>query len=413
MAKKQVPELRFKGFEGEWEEKELGEVASFAKGYGYSKNDLLNAGDPIVLYGRLYTNYQTVITNVDTYTLKKKGSIFSSGNEVIVPASGETPEDIARASAVKQPNTILGGDLNIIYPNNAINPIFLALNISNGYTKNELSRKAQGKTIVHLHNSDLADLSLSFPKNIEQTKIGAFFQNLDSLIALRQRKHDKLLTVKKGMMEKMFPKEGADVPELRFKGFTGKWENRTFGELMEISSAARVHKAEWRNEGVPFFRSSDVVSAFRNEENTKAYISHELYRELSALSGCLQLNDILVTGGGSIGIPYLVKSNEPLYFKDADLLWFKNSSEIYSAFLYYFLSTSVFTTYIKTITHIGTISHYTIEQAKSTPIQLPHKNEQSKIADFFQRLDSLISLHARELDKLKNIKKACLEKMFV
>ncbi|MPL85643.1 hypothetical protein SDC9_31615 [bioreactor metagenome] len=264
-----------------------------------------------------------------------------------------------------------------------------------------------------INRNELDVYKFNSPKFKEQTRIGRFFQNLDTLIALHQRKHDKLLAVNKSMLEKMFPKDGADVPEIRFKGFTGKWDRKTLGEMMEISSAARVHKEEWTNDGVPFFRSSDVVAAFKGEVNKKAFISYGLYKKLSTISGCVQSNDIFVTGGGSIGIPYLVKSNEPLYFKDADLLWFKKCAGIDCVYLYTFLTTTLFSKYIKNITHIGTISHYTIEQAKATPIMLPKKDEQIKVAAFFQDLDSLISLQQRELDMLKNIKKACFERMFV
>ncbi len=104
--------IRFKGFEGEWGKKKLGEMADFSKGQSYSKSDLIEAGTPIVLYGRLYTNYQVVIDDVDTYALAKQSSIYSNGREVIVPASGETSEDIARASAILEKDVLLGGDLN-------------------------------------------------------------------------------------------------------------------------------------------------------------------------------------------------------------------------------------------------------------------------------------------------------------
>ena len=114
-----------------------------------------------------------------------------------------------------------------------------------------------------------------FPKEKEQTKIGNTFQKLDSLINQHQQKHDKLLNVKKALLEKMFPKKGADVPEIRFKGFDTTWEEKTLGELLTITSASRVHKNEWTASGVPFFRSSDVVSDYKGEPNKKAFISFE------------------------------------------------------------------------------------------------------------------------------------------
>ena len=121
--------------------KELKNVAEFSKGYGYSKNDLKESGTPIILYGRLYTKYEIIIDEVDTFVAAVPNSIYSTGNEVIVPASGETAEDIARASFVQISGILLGGDLNVIKPNSLINPIFLALTISNGNQKKELSKR--------------------------------------------------------------------------------------------------------------------------------------------------------------------------------------------------------------------------------------------------------------------------------
>lgn len=199
-----VPELRFAGFADDWEERKLGELASFSKGNGYTKNDLVEFGEPIILYGRLYTKYETVIEKVDTFVNKKDKSIISEGSEVIVPASGESSEDISRASVVGKSGIILGGDLNIIKPVNYIDSIFLALTISNGSQQKEMSKRAQGKSVVHLHNSDLKQVNLLYPKLEEQQKIGSFFKQLDITIALHQRKLDLLKEQKKGFLQKMF-----------------------------------------------------------------------------------------------------------------------------------------------------------------------------------------------------------------
>ncbi|ANT57621.1 restriction endonuclease subunit S [Bacillus pumilus] len=199
-----VPEIRFPGFSGEWGKKRLKDLATFAKGIGYSKSDLVEEGEPIILYGRLYTKYQTVIEEVDTFTKIKEKSLISKGYEVIVPSSGETSEDIARASVVKRPDIILGGDLNVIYPCDEINSIFLALAISNGKQQKELSKKAQGKSVVHLHNSDLKEVNLYYPKREEQTQIASFFKQLDKTIALHEQELDILKQTKKAFLQKMF-----------------------------------------------------------------------------------------------------------------------------------------------------------------------------------------------------------------
>ncbi|MDA0911834.1 MAG: restriction endonuclease subunit S, partial [Proteobacteria bacterium] len=254
-----VPEIRFKGFSGEWKNLVLGGNARFSKGQGYSKSDLVTSGSPIILYGRLYTKYQTVITEVDTFVNEKSKTIKSIGGEVIVPASGESPEDISRASVVNDPNVILGGDLNVIYPDRKIDSIFLALAISNGRIKKELSSKAQGKSVVHIRNLDLADLSLLLPsKNPEQIKIGNYFQKLDTLINQHQQKHDKLTNIKKAMLEKMFPKAGATMPEIRFKGFSGEWIGKKLNDEVEFFSGLTYSPNDIRKFGTLVLRSSNV-----------------------------------------------------------------------------------------------------------------------------------------------------------
>ncbi|GAA5166261.1 restriction endonuclease subunit S [Viridibacterium curvum] len=203
------------------------------------------------------------------------------------------------------------------------------------------------------------------------------------------------------------------APGIRFGAFSGDWDEKVLGELFPITSAARVHKNEWTKSGVPFFRSSDVVSHFKGQANAKAFISVELYEELSAKVGRIKKGDMLVTGGGSIGIPFLVENDDPLYFKDADLLWFKIREAVDSHYLYTLLSAAPFRRYLKSISHIGTIAHYTVEQAKGTPVTLPRdSDEQTKIGDYFHELDSLIGLHQRKHEKLVALKKSMLQKMF-
>ena len=187
-----------------WEQCKLVDVAEFSKGNGYSKGDLCDVGTPIILYGRLYTKYETAIKEVDTFVIPKEGSVYSRGGEVIVPASGETAEDIARAATVENAGILLGGDLNVVTPNKSINSTFLALSISNGEPQKELAKKAQGKSVVHIHNEEIKELNISFPKRDEQDSVSAYFANLDHLITLHQRELEKLQNIKKSLLEKMF-----------------------------------------------------------------------------------------------------------------------------------------------------------------------------------------------------------------
>ena len=185
--KSDAPAIRFKGFSDAWEQRKAIDIADYSKGNGYSKGDLTDAGTPIILYGRLYTKYQFAISEVDTFAVPRNGAVYSQGNEVIVPASGETAEDIARASAVEKSGVLLGGDLNILRPFDFINPLFLALAISNGEPQKELAKKAKGKSVVHIHNTDIQEVTIVYPSRTEQDRIVSVFRQLDHLITLHQR----------------------------------------------------------------------------------------------------------------------------------------------------------------------------------------------------------------------------------
>ena len=202
------------------------------------------------------------------------------------------------------------------------------------------------------------------------------------------------------------------APKLRFKEFDGDWTSKQLGKIIGISSASRVFKEQWQDSGVPFFRTSDVVSIFKNKENEKAYISLELFEELAKKSGKIKQGDLLVTGGGSIGIPYLVPNDQPLYFKDADLLWMKSSGIVEGSFLYNFFISPKFREYLKSISHTGTISHFTIEQAKATPFGFPSKEEQTKIASFLSNVDEKISQLTQKHQLLSQYKQGMMQKLF-
>ena len=201
-----IPELRFSGYTDAWVKYELSELAKFSKGRGYSKSDLVKAGYPIILYGRLYTNYETTISTVtDTFVSADLNSIKSEIGDVIVPGSGETAEDISRASTIDISGIILGGDLNIIKPDKQVlDSIFLAITISNGSQQRELTKRAQGKSVVHLHNSDLERILVYLPSKNEQTKIGNFFTKLDKVITVNERELKKLKELKKSYLNDMF-----------------------------------------------------------------------------------------------------------------------------------------------------------------------------------------------------------------
>ena len=400
---RKVPEIRFDGFWGDWEERELRLLADFTRGRGYSKSDLVEEGFPIVLYGRLYTRYETVISQVDTFVKDRSNAVISKGNEVLVPSSGETAEDISRASVIEQAGVILGGDLNIVYPSNKIDSVFLALCISHGSSQLEMMKRAQGKTVVHLHNLDLKTINLHYPHRKEQTAIGSFFRNLDDTITHKKQQHEKTLTIQKALLEKMFPKKGATVPEIRFEGFEGNWEVRKLGDMGSVEMCRRIFKEETTTKGdVPFYK----IGTFGGIPD--AYIERVQYEEYKNKYLFPDIGDVLISAAGTLGRA-VVYHGEDAYFQDSNIVWLRiDKKELTNVFLQYFYLIAKWDGIEGT-----TIKRLYNSNILSTEIDLPGIEEQSAIGNFFRNLDDLIEAKRQEIEKLQNIRNACLNKMFV
>ena len=376
-------------------------AAKFSKGNGYSKRDLIESGTPIILYGRLYTKYETSISDVDTYVEAKEGSIYSKGGEVIVPASGETADDIARAATIDKSGILLGGDLNVVMPNEDINPAFLAISISNGNSQRELAKKAQGKSVVHIHNEDIGNLIVPFPTKAEQNKIVDYFSNIDNLITLHQRKLQHIKDFKKAMLQKMFPKKGEKYPEIRFPEFTDAWEQRKFGDVGSVAMCKRIFKGQTSDKGeVPFYK----IGTFGGKPD--AFISRELFNEYKTKYPYPNKGDILISASGSIGRTVEFTGKDE-YFQDSNIVWLKHESEIDNNFL------KVLYSVVEWSCEGSTIKRLYNDNFLKTEFMLPQIDEQIKLGTFFASLDNLITLHQRELENLKKLKKACLQKMFV
>ncbi|MBS1599053.1 MAG: restriction endonuclease subunit S [Bacteroidetes bacterium] len=201
-----VPRLRFPEFEGSvtWEEKIFGDVATFLKGKGISKIDIVQNGNlPCIRYGELYTYYKETIDSIKSYTnLSPDELVLSTGNDVIIPASGETKEDIATAACVLNSGIALGGDLHII--RSKMNGVFLSYFLNNA-KKREIAQLAQGYSVVHLYSEQLKKLNICIPKFEEQQKIADCLSSLDELITSQTEKIETLKLHKKGLMQQLFP----------------------------------------------------------------------------------------------------------------------------------------------------------------------------------------------------------------
>ena len=398
-TKRNVPKLRFPGFTDPWEQRKLGEVATFGKGFGFSKSDFAEDGEQLFHYGRLYTDYECVIRSVDTHAAPKDGAVFSTGGEVVTPSSGETAEDIAIASAIVSPGIMLGGGLNIVRPCSQLDPVFLALSISSGQQHYDLARRAQGKSVVHLYNDDLAKSFLVMPRQIkEQREIGRFFETFDDLITLRQRELDHVKLMKRGLLQKMFPKDGADTPEIRFPGFADPWEQRKFSDLTDRVSI------QSSDPDLPQVEYEDIISGegtlnkdLRDKEGGKTgikfYAGDVLYGKLR---------------------PYLMNWLYPQFNGVAvGDFWVLRATECDSSFLYRLIQTDSF----QRLANVSSGSKmpradWNLISQSFFAVPVDHA-EQKVIAKSLAELDSLITLRQRELDHVKLLKKSLLQQMFV
>ncbi len=203
-------------------------------------------------------------------------------------------------------------------------------------------------------------------------------------------------------------------PRLRFKGFAGAWEIEKIGNLMNVTSVKRIHQSDWTSEGIRFLRARDIVAFSKGEKiEEPLFISEKKYKEYSELSGKVKIGDLLVTGVGTIGVPYLIENEEPIYFKDGNVIWFQNKNTVNGLFFYYSFLDDFIQGFIIETAGIGTVGTYTIDTGKKTPIFLPPtKPEQTAIGNFFRRLDSQIAESRAVLEKSRQLKKAMLAKMF-
>ena len=394
-----------------WVQRKLGGLAEFSKGNGYSKSDLTPTGTPIILYGRLYTKYETVIDDFDTFAEMKDKSVISSGGEVIVPSSGETAEDISRASVVGKAGIILGGDLNIVKPRPEIHPAFLAITISNGNQQKELSKRAQGKSVVHINNSDLKDVTLQLPTLLEQAAIGNFFNILDTTITRHKRKLELLKGLKKAYLQQMFPQGDKLVPNIRFGGFVDVWNEKQLKYIFIKGGSGGTPTStnkDFYDGNIPFLSISDITNSNGIVTKTEKSITELGLSNSSAWivpKGAICL--AMYASIGKFAILNIDVATSQAFYN----MVFEN--EIIRDFMFHTFSlyqeTNLYTTLIST----GTQANLNADKIRNIMVLLPNDEEQKLICAFFNSLNSKIRYQQTQLGKLKQLKQAYLQKMFV
>ena len=405
------PKIRFKGFTETWEQRKL-------ETYLQEYNEVTSTNNQ---YPALTSSRKGLFLQTDYFS----GNQVASENNIgynVVPYGYFTYRHMSDDEVFHfNLNDIVDkGIVSTLYPvfttSKELDSKYLQYQLNYGEEFSRFARlQKQGGSRTYMYLNKLRKLSLTMPNTLdEQKEISAILSTLDHFITLHQRKCENLKKLKKFMLQKLFPQNGENVPKVRFLNFTDTWEQRKLGNIMEVASVKRIHRKDWTDSGVRFLRARDIVSHFKNEkQNDCLYISKEKYDECSALSGKVSVGDLLVTGVGTIGIPYLVNDLNPIYFKDGNIIWFKNGSKINGFFLYYSFIGNEIQNFINVLSGTGTVGTYTIESGKKTSISLPDKLEQQKIGNFLKHLDHLITLHQSKCDKLKEVKKYMLQNMFI
>lgn len=408
MAKK--PNIRFAGFEDDWEQRKLGEWGNFYYGKSCPKWSVTeDATIPCIRYGELYTKFGAKIDKVYSYTnMPIEDLRFSKGTEVLIPRVGENPMDYNHCTWLSMPDVAIGEMISVFNTDN--NPLFTAT-MFNATLQKEFAMRVEGGSITNLYFEKLKNIEVLFPSNDEQEKIATYFDTLDYLITLHQRKCDELKKVKKFMLQKMFPKKGEKNPEIRFDGFTNDWEQRKLGEIYGSIGNAFVGTATpYYVEQGHFYLESNNVKDGQINHNSEIFINDEFYEKQK--DKWLHTGDMVMVQSGHVGHAAVIPEELDNTAAHA-LIMFRNPKEkIEPYFFNYEYQTNKTKKKIENITTGNTIKHILASDMQKFVVDVPKYEEQKVIADYFTNLDHLITLHQRKCEELKNVKKYMLQNMF-
>jgi len=414
--KKMKPEIRFKGFTDDWEERKLGEMAET---FEYGLNAAAIDYDGINKYIRItdiddetrefstvkLTSPGTNLEIADNYKLKEGDLLFARTGASV----GKTYHYKVSDGLVYYAGFLIRArikpeyDIEFVFQNSLTNEY-------NNFIR--LTSQRSGQPGVNAQEYSV--FKLMAPKLSEQSKIGTFFKYIDHIITLHQRKYHKLVTMKKSMLEKMFPKNGSDVPEIRFKGFNEAWEEKELGKISDVTKLAGFEFTKY-----VVYSDEGTIIALRglNVKNGNIILADVKYIDQSDFSKLnrskLFKDDILLTYVGTVGELAIIPEDNK-YYLAPNVARIRLINGINSQFVIQMMGNKTY--YDKIIFPLIATSSQpalSMENVRKFILKLPRYEEQNKIGTYFKRLDTLTTLHQRELEKLKNIKKACLEKMFV
>ncbi|WP_270376029.1 restriction endonuclease subunit S [Enterococcus thailandicus] len=405
MMSKKSPQLRFEGFTDDWEERKLGELSNIVGGGTPSTSNPEYWDGDIDWYAPAEIGEQSYVSKskktITELGLKKSSArILPVGTVLFTSRAG-----IGNTAILGKEATTNQGFQSIVPDQNKLDSYFI-------YSRtNELKRYGEvtgaGSTFVEVSGKQMSKMSIMIPELSEQRKIGSFFKQLDDTITLHQRKLDLLKEQKKGYLQKMFPKAGEKIPELRFAGFADDWEQRKLSEGTSKIGDGLHGTPNYSDNGNVFFINGN------NLVNGKIVITKEtkLVTESNQSKDDKLLNrdTILMSINGTIGNLAWYNNERVMLGKSAAYLMVSNFDK---KFIFSYLQTSTIKNYFLNNLTGTTIKNLGLKTIRDTTLFVPTLEEQQKIGSFFQQLDNTIALHQLKLDLLKEQKKGFLQKMF-
>ena len=411
---KLTPDVRFGGFSNAWEQRELGKLGNTFTGLsGKTKEDFGHGDAKFITYMNVFSNSIANFNGTECVEIDDKQNQVKFG-DVFFTTSSETPEEVGLSSVWldNTENIYLNSFCFGYRPTKKFDPYYLAFMLRSPSIRKNFIFLAQGISRYNISKSKVMEIKVPIPELAEQERIGGLFRQLDNLITLHQRKLSELENVKKAMLLKMFPKEGQPVPEIRFKGFTDAWEQRELGKLGNtFTGLSGKTKEDFGHGDAKFITYMNVFSnSIANFNGTE----------------CVEIDD--KQNQVKFGDVFFTTSSETPEEVGLSSVWLDNTENIYlNSFCFGYRPTKKFDPYYlafmlrspsirKNFIFLAQgISRYNISKSKVMEIKvpIPELAEQERIGGLFRQLDNLITLHQRKLKKMKNIKKAFLEKMFV
>ena len=399
-----VPKIRFKGFTDVWEQRKFGDYGTVSMCKRIFKNETSDSGDiPFYKIGTFGGKADAFISN-EKYEYYKSKFSYPNKGDILLSASG-TIGRIVEYTGEKA----YFQDSNIVWLNHneGIKNVFLKVLYPTVKWDG-----IEGSTIKRLYNSNFLNTCINIPNTLEQEKIGELFTNLDNLITLHQRKCDTLVNVKKSLLEKMFPKNFSNIPEIRFKGFTDVWEQRKVTDIGKLSiGLVTTMTSHYTDKGTLLIRNSDIKDNRFEFSDEPIYLDEEFANKNANRKH--EIGDVITVHTGDVGTSAVIDKNTDKSIGFATIITRPNLKIIDSYYLSTFLNTEKHKKWAVSISTGDGRTNYNLGDYQKLVVPLTSVDEQRKIANFILNLDNLITLHQRKLEKLNNIKKSMLDKMFV